>query len=277
MQKIPFWDAHTHIHFPAYEGDRGDALIRARDAGIKMITVGTQASTSESAINLAKENPGLVWAAVGFHPGHLSENWHYDTNEQSDPEQEDFDIDRLKELAAEKEVVAIGECGLDYYRLEADDDVSKDRQKKAFMEQIYLAKDLDKPLMIHCRSAFADLIDILDANRDALLEFPGVIHFFSGDREEAQSLMDMGFSFTFGGVITFARDYDEVIKFLPLENILSETDAPYVTPAPYRGKRNEPVYVVEVVKKLAELKEVSLEEMAEAIDKNIKRIFKLEV
>ncbi|MDO8504404.1 MAG: TatD family hydrolase, partial [Candidatus Liptonbacteria bacterium] len=171
--------------------------------------------------------------------------------------------------------VAIGECGLDYYRLEPDDHISKERQKKAFMEQVYLAKDLEKPLMIHCRNAFGDLIDILDANRDALLEFPGVIHFFSGGMEEAQALLDMGFSFTFGGVVTFARDYDEVIKFLPLGNILSETDAPYVAPAPYRGKRNEPAYVVETVKKLAELKGIKIEEMAEQINKNVSSVFRV--
>lgn len=270
-----FFDAHTHVHFPAYDEDREAVLARAKKAGVKMVTVGTQISTSESAIEFAKKNPGVVWATVGFHPGHLSENWHHDANEQGEEVPEDFDIDKLKELSVAKEVVAIGECGLDYYRLEPDDLVSKDRQKKAFMEQIYLAKDADKPLMIHCRSAFGDLIDILEANRDALLEYPGAIHFFTGDLEEAQALLDLEFSFTFGGVITFSRDYDEVIKFLPLEAILSETDAPYVAPAPYRGKRNEPAYVVEVVKKLAELKGVSVEEMAEAVSKNISRIFRI--
>lgn len=278
MQEIPnFFDAHTHIHFPAYDADRGAVLERAKNAGVKMITVGTQTSTSESAIEFAKNNPGVVWATVGFHPGHLSENWHYDENEQAEAFPEYFDIEKLKELASAKEVVAIGECGLDYYRLEQDDDISKERQKKAFMEQIYMAKDVNKPLMIHCRNAFGDLIDILEANRDVLLEYPGVIHFFSGDLEEAQSLLNMGFAFTFGGVITFARDYDEVIKMLPPEAILSETDAPYVAPAPYRGKRNEPAYVVETVKKLAELKDVSVEDMAGQIVKNAEKIFSIKI
>lgn len=272
-----FFDAHTHVHFPAYDGDTEAVLGRAKEAGVKMITVGTQTSTSESAIEFAKNNPGVVWATVGFHPGHLAEDWHFDVNEQSEAVREEFDIDKLKELAANEEVVAIGECGLDYFRLETDDLTSKDRQKKAFMEQIYLAKDVNKPLMIHCRDAFGDLIDILEANRDALLEFPGVIHFFSGDIEEAQTLLDMGFSFTFGGVITFSCDYDEVIKFLPPENILSETDAPYVTPAPYRGKRNEPAYVVEVVKKLAELKNLTVEEVARIIAQNVERIFGIKI
>lgn len=277
QESYKFFDAHTHIHFLAYDDDREAVLARAKEAGVRMITVGTQTSTSESAIEFARSNPGVAWATVGFHPSHFAENWHHDTNEQEESIPEDFDIDKLKELASAKEVVAIGECGLDYYRLDPDDLVSKDRQKKAFMEQIYLGRDVDKPLMIHCRSAFGDLIDILEANRDALLEFPGVIHFFSGDLEEAHALLDLGFSFTFGGVITFSRDYDEVIKFLPLEAILSETDAPYVAPAPYRGRRNEPAYVVETVKKLAELKGKTVEEMTEIITKNVERIFGIKI
>lgn len=272
-----FLDAHTHVHFPAYGDDTEAVLARAKEAGVKMITVGTQTSTSESAIEFAKKHPGTVWATVGFHPAHFSENWHHDTNEQEESFPEEFDIDKLKELAEAKEVVAIGECGLDYYRLEQDDLVSKDKQKKAFIEQIYLARDVNKPLMIHCRNAFGDLIDILEANRDALLEFPGVIHFFSGDLGEAEALLDMGFAFTFGGVITFARDYDEVIDFLPLSAILSETDAPYVTPAPYRGKRNEPAYVVEVVKKIAELKKIDVDVAAENISRNAERIFGIKI
>jgi TatD DNase family protein len=131
--------------------------------------------------------------------------------------------------------------------------------------------------MIHCRDAFGDLIDILGANRDSLLEFPGVIHFFSGGLEEARILLDMGFAFTFGGVITFSRDYDEVLDFLPLSAILSETDAPYVSPAPYRGKRNEPAYVVEVVKKIAELKKENVDTIAEGISKNAERIFGIKI
>ncbi|MDO8504796.1 MAG: TatD family hydrolase, partial [Candidatus Liptonbacteria bacterium] len=108
MQKTTFWDAHTHIHFPGFDEDRGEVLARAKDAGVRMITVGTQTSTSESAIEFAKSNPGVVWATVGFHPGHLAENWHHDANEQSESIREDFNIEKLKELALQKEVVAIG-------------------------------------------------------------------------------------------------------------------------------------------------------------------------
>ncbi len=141
--------------------------------------------------------------------------------------------------------------------------------------QIELAREVQKPLMIHCRDAFKDLIDVLVACPVSHVSNPGIIHFFTGTPDDARKLLDLGFSFTFGGVITFARDYDEAIKFIPLDRILSETDAPYVAPVPYRGKRNEPAYVVEVVKKLAELKGILVEEMAGHIFQNAQRIFQI--
>jgi len=128
--------------------------------------------------------------------------------------------------------------------------------------------------MIHCRSAFADLIDILTGNSKSLdSQTPGIIHFFTGTKEDAKSLLNLGFVFTFGGVVTFTRDYDEVIRMIPMDSILSETDAPYVTPVPHRGKRNEPGYVIEVVKKLADVRKVSTDQMAENIWANARRIF----
>lgn len=268
-----FWDAHNHLHFPAYDSDRGEVLSRAVSAGVKMISVGTQLSSSGAAVEFAKNNQGKVWASVGFHPGHFAENWHHDKNEQLEPKPEAMDIKKLEELAAEREVVAIGECGLDYFRLSGEGE--RERQKEAFASQIEMASRLHKPLMIHCRNAFADLIEILREKKGSLLEEAGAIHFFSGSAEDAAALLELGFSFTFGGVITFARDYDQVIGSLPLGKIISETDAPYVAPAPYRGKRNEPAFVVEVVRKLAELKGVPPEEAARAIDENVRRVFKI--
>jgi len=130
--------------------------------------------------------------------------------------------------------------------------------------------------MVHCRDAFPDLIDILTANRHSLNDTPGVIHFFTGTIENAQKLLGLNFAFTFGGVITFARSYDEILKMLPADHILSETDAPYVSPEPYRGKRNEPAYVIEVVRKLAEIKGLTPEEMAAVILANARKIFRLD-
>ena len=152
------------------------------------------------------------------------------------------------------------------------------KQKNAFITQIELAHEVKKPLMIHCRDAFADLIEFIRPHARDLA--PGVVHFFTGTADDARRLLDMGFSFTFGGVITFPPrkgraqgDYDEVIKLIPIDRIMSETDAPYVAPAPFRGKRNEPAYVVHVVTRLAELKGVSTDEMKAQIEENAQLIF----
>ncbi|MDE2015427.1 MAG: TatD family hydrolase [Patescibacteria group bacterium] len=274
MPVVPrFMDVHTHPQMLAYNSDREAVLGRAKIAGVKMIAVGTQFSTSHAAIELAGKYPKDVWATVGFHPAHFSVNWYHDKNEQSSPEREIFDIVALEDLAKNPKVVAIGECGLDYFR--DKDEGTKDRQKEGFVAQISLAHRLKKPLMIHCRAAFPDLIQILKSKPEILNSPPGIIHFFSGTIDEAKKLLDMGFYFTFGGVITFARDYDYVIKMIPIDRILSETDAPYVSPVPYRGKRNEPAYVVEVVRKLADLKGVSIEETSETIFRNAQNVFGL--
>lgn len=269
-------DAHTHIHFPAYEADKEEVLKRAKEAGVRMITVGTQNSTSESAVNFAKQNLGWVWATAGFHPGHFSAEWHHDKNEQSEEAKEIFDPVRLKEIASAPEVVAIGECGLDFFRISPEDLETRKMQKEGFIAQMKVSSELGKPLMIHCRAAFPELIEIFEQHRNLLVSpNPGAIHFFSGNLEEAKKLLGLGFVFTFGGVVTFSRDYDEVIKFIPVENILPETDAPYVAPHPYRGKRNEPAFVIESVKKLAELKGLSMEEFAEISFKTAERVFNL--
>ncbi len=144
---------------------------------------------------------------------------------------------------------------------------------RAFDQQILLSRELQKPLMIHCRNAFGDLVEMLEERKDKLNSIPGIVHFFAGSVEDARHLLDLGFSFSFGGVLTFARDYDEVVKFIPIENIVLETDAPYITPVPYRGKRNEPSYIVEVAKKIAEIKQISLEEAAERTTSNARKLF----
>ena len=166
-------------------------------------------------------------------------------------------------------MVAIGECGLDYYRLTPG---TKKKQKEVFEKQIELAQEIKKPLMIHCREAFADLIAILRVSR-LTLPAPGIVHFFSGTKEDAAKLMELGFSFSFGGVITFAREYEKLIKYIPLEKILLETDAPYVAPVPQRGQRNEPAYVSEVAQKIAKIKNLDLEEIADKTFENASRIF----
>lgn len=271
-----YFDSHTHIHFPAFDADREAVIRRAIENNIKMICVGTQISSSASAVVFAKQYPKQVWASVGFHPNHANENWFHDQNEQKESTQEKYSKKILKELAEDPKVISIGECGLDYYRISNEGGV-KEKQKEFFLSQIELANEVQKPLMIHCRNAFGDLIEVLKTNNSKLkTDAPGVIHFFTGKKEDAEQLLEMGFAFTFGGVITFARDYDEIIKYIPLDRILSETDAPYVAPEPHRGKRNEPSFILETVKRLAELKSVELEKMQEQILANANQIFKIQ-
>lgn len=186
-------------------------------------------------------------------------------------EKEDFDYSFYRNLAENKKVVAIGECGLDYHRKE-----NKKEQKIIFLEHIRLSKEINKPLMIHCRGAFGDLIEILIAGRQLLItDNPGVLHFFTGTIEDAGKLSDLGFYFNFGGLITFNRSFDEVVKFIPLERIMLETDAPYVAPLSMRYKRNEPYYISEIAQKLAEIKNVSLEEVCEKTTNNAVKLFNL--
>ncbi|MEK7086722.1 MAG: TatD family hydrolase [Patescibacteria group bacterium] len=288
-----FFDAHTHVQFAVFDSDYKEVIGRALDSGAGLINVGTQKNTSRRAVQIANEYRSGVYATVGLHPTHTAKSFH-DKQELGGGEAaraftgrgEEFDYDSYKNLAADPKVLAVGECGLDYYRIMPSSRVQvegnnesgiKERQKDIFIKQIDLANEIKKPLMIHCREAFRDLIKILQTASHKLQSNPGIIHFFSGTKEDARELLNLGFSFTFGGVITFARDYDEIIQFIPLDRILSETDAPYVSPAPYRGKRNEPAYVVEVVKKLAAIKKIGFEEIREQILKNAENCFNLKL
>lgn len=286
MQEFSFWDVHTHLQFAAYDADREAVILRARNAGVGCIAAGTERNTSRRAVELAERHEG-IFAAIGLHPVHTSPSFHDADELGSDPAasgEELFDAVSYRDLAAHPKTVAIGECGLDYFRFpdDADHDALIKKQKDAFSAQISLASEMRKPLVIHCRSAFGDLIDMLRGSRSALggRPSPGVIHFFTGTRENARDLLDLGFSFTFGGAITFPPrkgrsqgDYDEVLSFIPADRILSETDAPYVAPVPYRGRRNEPAYVVETVRRLAALKGLSLEEMAARLRRNTHSVF----
>ncbi len=339
-----FFDAHTHTHFAAYKDDYRDVIRRALDAGVGLVNVGTQQDTSRRAVEVAHEFANEpVYAAIGLHPIHTAKSYH-DESELGGGETakaftsrgEEFDYEYYKQLALDPKTVAIGECGLDYYHREGAEAEMKRRQKEALLEQMKLSGDVKKPLMVHCRDAFKDLIDTLTTNYRLLnADNPGIIHFFTGTKDDARKLLDLGFSFTFGGTVTYppkARihpdnafrreiplgsgeerndeavlgkqiqqgemttpqpnrgdrsgkdiggmdsmmpDYRALVEYLPLDRILSETDAPYVAPVPHRGKRNEPVYVVETVKKLAEIKGIPLDEMADAIWKNALCVFQL--
>ncbi len=288
MKEPTYIDIHSHVNFTAFDADRAEVIKRALSNDTWVINVGTQINTSEKAVEMAREYPEGVYAIIGLHPIHTGASYH-DTKELGEGGKEftsrgeKFDKEKYRQLLKDPKVVAVGECGLDYYRCDEDSIL---KQKQAFIEQIEIANEFNKPLMLHIRNnekaelvlgkhglynAYADALEILKAHA----KVKGDVHFFAGNVQEAKAFTDFGFTLSFTGVITFTSDYDEVIKATPLEMIMSETDSPYVTPVPYRGKRNEPVYVKEVVKKIAKVKNLPEEEVAKAIIANAKRIFGL--
>lgn len=282
MANEHFLDAHTHIQFSGYDADRSAVLARAAEADVYMINVGTQRDTSARAVALAEEHAaGGVYAAIGLHPVHTSKSFH-DEKELGGGEAakaftsrgEVFDYDYYRSLAVHPKTLAIGECGLDYFHFADDEprDEQIQKQKDALLAQCVLARDVQKPIMIHCRDAFHELIPFLKQHYSDADAKPGIVHFFTGTKDDALALLDLGFSFTFGGVVTFTHDYDAAIAAIPIDRILSETDAPYVAPVPFRGKRNEPAYVVHTVAKLAERKGVTPAEMKAQIWANAERI-----
>ena len=232
-------DSHAHVQFPVYAEDRDIVIGRALENGIGMVNIGTQYATSVDAVRLAEKYTEGVWATAGFHPNHLDTNAHFDMQELRTRNQEVFKAEKFFQLARHPKVVAVGECGLDYHRIKNPEAGIVKRQKEVFMKQIELAMGVGKPLIVHCRNAFHDLIPILASYFSIHASHPnGVVHFFSGSWQDAKRLLDLGFYLGFGGVITFAREYDEVLMKAPLDRIVLETDAPYVAPLPYRGKRN---------------------------------------
>lgn len=269
---MKFFDAHTHVNFALYNEDREETIQRAKDAGVIMNVVGTQSDTSASAVALA-EKYDHVYATIGLHPIHTSKSYH-DVKELGEGGKEFtsrgevFDTAVYEKLGRSPRVIAIGECGLDYYR---SDESTKDIQEKAFIEHIELANKLGKPLMLHIRNAYEDALEILKAHA----KVKGDVHFFAGDWETAKKFLDFGFTLSFTGVVTFTHDYDEVVKNTPLDMLLSETDAPYVTPVPHRGKRNESSYIPEIVRTIASIRGEDFEKVSSQLLANARRVFKI--
>lgn len=263
-------DIHSHVNFPAFDNDREEVIKRAQEASVAMINVGTGLETSQSAVDLARQHSDGVYAIVGLHPTH-STTTPADSDEIKNKaihEAEVFDYEVYKQLALDPKVVAIGECGLDYFRLEEQ---TKSAQIPVFQQQIALANEVNKPLMLHIRNAYTDSLAILKQEAKIL----GNVHFFAGTWEEGKQFIDLGFTLSFTGVVTFAKQYEELVRNTPLDMIMAETDCPYVSPVPYRGKRNEPSYVVEIVKKIADIKALPEVQVAEAIMANAHRLFSL--
>jgi len=278
---LKYIDIHSHLNFKAFDEDREVVIKRALDNNTWMINVGTQVDTSKKAVEIAHQYKEGVYAIIGLHPIHTDISYHDEeelgeAGKEFTSRGEVFDKNIYLELLKDPKVVAIGECGLDYFHTEAG---SIEKQKKAFIEQIELANEINKPLVLHIRNnpkdkkidAYVDVLEILKKYS----KVKGNVHFFAGSIENAKDFLNYGFTLSFTGVITFTHDYDEIIKNTPLNMIMSETDSPYVAPVPYRGKRNEPSYVKEVVKKIALIKNLTEEKVAETIMANAKRVFRI--
>ena len=264
-----FFDIHAHVHGAEYVVTRDDLIVQCAKDGIGIITVGTDYEESEAAVACALKYEN-VWATVGIHPV---------------DKVLDFDYYRLKKIASQQKVVAIGECGLDYYwpahdEWKTGEEVEKARQKDLFEKQIELAVDLDLPLMIHGRptkksmDAYEDILSIIKKFQAVHGEkVRGNVHFFAGILSIAEQFWNLGFTTSFTGVVTFTHDYDEVIKAAPLTMLMAETDSPYATPVPHRGEQNTPLHVSLVYQTIAELKNVSLLEVQTQFEQNRKRVF----
>jgi TatD DNase family protein len=242
-----FVDVHCHLSFSQYDQDRDLVLDRLTQAGVGLlIHPGTNLQTSRDAIDFAQKHQ-MAHANVGFHPG--------DVDQVSAS-----DFEALQALATEEKVVGIGEIGLDYHY----PDINKANQEMVFRESLRLAKKLDLPVVIHSRDAWPDTFRILDQESHSGLR--GMMHCFSGGVEEARRSVKMGFKLSIPGVVTFKKSQlPDVVNNTNLNDLLTETDCPYLAPVPYRGKRNEPAYVVEVAKKIADIKKVPLEVVEERV------------
>jgi TatD DNase family protein len=255
---IKYIDIHSHLGFGDYQNDLKDVIKRMEENGVATITVGTDFASSKEAVKIAEENKN-IWACIGAHPA---------DNKNFVFEEKDF-----VELVKNPKVVAIGECGLDYFTKKGQEPISEDeksRQQKEFIKQIEFAIRYSKPLMLHIRDAHDDAYEILNRYKGKVR---ANLHFFTGSSVLAKKFIELGFTISFPGIITFAKETQEAVKNIPLEKIHAETDSPFAAPIPYRGKRNEPVYVIEVVKKIAEIRGEDFESVRKQLLKNSKDFF----
>ncbi|OGZ06971.1 MAG: hypothetical protein A3D65_02345 [Candidatus Lloydbacteria bacterium RIFCSPHIGHO2_02_FULL_50_13] len=273
---MPFrhFDIHSHLNDKRYALDLPEVLARMRESAVASIVVGTDRKMSGDAIALAEKHDNL-WATIGQHP--------------TDKNEEIFNDAWYLEQAEHSRVVGIGECGLDYYwptentrfglgETALRPDLVFSRQRDLFERQIVIAEKVGKPLMVHGRPSSMGTVDAYEDIIAMLKNHHGVrgnIHFFVGNVEIAKQFLDLGFTMSFTGVLTFTHDYDEVVKYIPLDRMMSETDAPYVAPLPHRGKRNEPAFVVETVKAIARIRGEDEDVVSDLLTENARKAFKL--
>jgi len=282
-----FIDTHAHVNFAAFKDDAEEVIRRSLDNDTWMLLVGAEFKTSNRALHYANKYEKGVYAAIGLHPVHLEEG-RVDSQEEDNsynfvPRYEEFDYGSYEKLAKFEKVVAIGEIGLDYYHLDSSKDVSavKKKQHEVFAQQLLLARSLDLPVIIHCRQAHDDLMEILQEFKKEYghiipTDRPwGVIHCFSGDEDLAWKYFRLGLLISFTGLITFSKQWDDLIRKIPLDKIMIETDTPYMTPEPYRGERNEPVLVQYVAKRIADIKSLKIEKVAEVTTRTARELFRI--
>jgi len=251
-------DTHAHLYFNQFDEDRDDTIQRAFEAGVKkIINIGTDPETCRQCIEMAEKYDGL-FAVVGIHPNDAG-RWNETVREQ------------IIEWSRHPKVVAIGEIGLDFYW----DKTPVPVQENAFRQQIRLAKELELPIVIHNRDAGREILDVLKSEK--VNGLTGVFHCFSETKEIAAEVLELGFHISFTGNLTFKKsELPQVAKFVPIERLLLETDCPFLSPEPKRGRRNEPAHVVHIAQKLAEIKESPFEEIARITTENAHRLFGLD-
>jgi TatD DNase family protein len=286
-------DTHAHLNFTAFDEDREEVIKRCLENNIWVINVGTNFETSKKAVEIAQKyekgvyphtNFGVeVYASIGLHPINLDTGLVKIKTDVQEGEnfEEEFDYEKYKELGKSEKIVAIGEIGLDYYwkpKTKRKLELFKEKQKELFLKELELAKELNLPVIFHCRMAHQDLIETLNTQYKILnTNLRGVMHGFVGTLEQLQEYLKMGFYIGFNGII-FKRiegiNFEENIKETPLDKILIETDCPYLSPPEFEGKRNEPLYVKHIAQRIAEIKNISFDKVAEITTENAKKLFK---
>jgi len=276
-------DTHAHVNFNVFKNDADKIIQNSLDENVLMIIVGADYKTSKRAFEYANKYEKGVYAAVGLHPIHLSiikaesDDYNFITRG------EEFNYDAYEKLAKFEKVVAIGEIGLDYYYINNNENIKeiKKLQKKIFIKQLLLARRLDLPVIIHCRQAHDDMFNLLKEFKQDNKELfninkPwGVMHCFSGDENLAWKYFGLGLLISFTGLITFSKQWDDLIRKLPNDKFLVETDCPFMTPEPFRGKRNQPDFVKLTAKRIADIKCISIQKIAEWTTNNSKGLFKI--
>ena len=280
------FDTHAHLNFTAYKQDVDKVIHRSLDNDVWLINIGTNYYTSQKAREIAQRYKKGVFAAVGLHPLNLDTGLVKIKKDLAETEnhqfEREFDYQRYKKLAQEKKVIAIGEIGLDYYwkpKTKRKSIIFKEKQKELFLKQLELAKELNLPVIFHCRMAHQDLLEILaQETKSKKGKIKGVMHSFVGTLEEFQKYLDLEFYIGFNGIIfkeIEGINFEEIIKRTPLDKILIETDCPYLTPPQAGEKRNEPLFVKYIAQEIAKIKEIDFEEIAEITSQNAKSLFNI--